>query len=173
MSTADIKLVFLRIADAVAALASGKVDAVVGGQAEGDVDAPALGLVRGPSFSKLNPGFQIGFIAFSRRLLDDSDTGARFLAAYFDGVRAFRQGKTPRFMTDYALENHLDAGFVQKYCRDYFLLDGDVKVEHLSRFADWAHRRQFVPVIPDMSAIVDTTVLKKAKALSRARGSRP
>ncbi|MGH9674425.1 MAG: hypothetical protein ACRD44_14695, partial [Bryobacteraceae bacterium] len=164
-SITDLKIVILPETEALAALASGKVDAMLGSHAESGIEAPSLDLVRGPAFSALHPGFQSHFILFSQRLLADVERGTRFLAAYFEGVREFRNGKTPRFLRDLVTQNNLAPAFPEKLCRDTYLLNGAVRVADLQMYADWSLGRGFLFQPVNAAAVLDTRALQRADAL--------
>jgi len=165
MSIIDLKIIILPETESLAALASGKVDAVLGTHAENGIEAPSLDLIRGPAFSALHPGFQTHFILFSQRLLADVEKGGRFLAAYFEGVREFRNGKTPRFLKDIVTQNNLVPEFPERLCRDTYLLDGAVRVADLQMYADWSLGRGFLSQPVNAAAVLDTRALQRASAI--------
>jgi NitT/TauT family transport system substrate-binding protein len=167
LSTDDVIPVTLSPSQSVAALIGGSVDALVlNNNVDRDLRSLSSEVVHTEGLAAIHPNFQVSHIFFGKTLLtDDVDIGARFLAAYLRGAREFARGKTPRFMEDYARTNQLDVKRVTQACRDTFALNGEVDMESLRLFAEWAARRKYTPRLADVSQLVDLRFLGRLRAV--------
>lgn len=155
----DVVLVNLTGPDAMAALFSGSVEAMmVFDESLLPERNPEMVFSRG--FAELFPDYQYGQILFGAGLLKSTpQSGRSFLGAYFHGVRDFVGGKTPRFLKEFADYRGVDATHMEKICRDNYVLDGRVDLDHLRRFAEWAWRRGYLIRMVEVSGLVDLRFL--------------
>lgn len=162
----DLTILDLRGRERFAALVRGDIDAVlVLNDFSGFHPGWSNDLAYVQVISRIVPGFQYGFIQFGARLLDgDSAAGAAFLAAYLRGVRAFADGKTPRFVEEYAKSNGLDFETLKAHCRAAVSLDGAIDRESLQRYLDWLARQGFVDGRMDAADLIDARFLEAASA---------
>ncbi len=162
LSPGDLTVVVLGVPEAVAALTSGKIDAVVGNGADKELSAVTSQLVRGPSWSEVMPSYQYTHIVFGRALLEgDPAVGTRFLSAYLKGSRDYVAGRTPRFLEEHARKYGMDAGAARGACRAMYSAGGQVNIADLQRFIDWAVRRGYCPRRVNAPEVVDTRFLAK------------
>ena len=166
LSIDDVTPVTLSSSQSVAALIGGSVDALVlNNDLDRDLASMSSQVVRTQNLAHIYPNFQVSHIFFGQTLLTAHvDIGARFLAAYLRGAREFARGKTPRFMENYARTNRLDVKRVTDACRGTFTLNGEVDMQSLRPFAEWAARRKYTARLADVSQLVDLRFLGRARA---------
>jgi NitT/TauT family transport system substrate-binding protein len=140
LRSADIQAVEIARTESIAALLAGKVDAVViGTQFDSALAGMSSQLVTGLGVAQIFPNSQYSYMVFGKNLIDGPpEIGARFLRAYFRGSQDFLQGKTPRFLEDYARSNNIDFKQLRDACRTSITADGKFDAESLPRFVSWA-----------------------------------
>jgi hypothetical protein len=166
MRESDIVLRKLPAPESVAAIRAGRLDGFLSKESDFSPELRDLGLAPGPSIASFLPDFQFSYIAFGRRLLDGGvETGARFLRAYFRGAREFLNGRTPRFLDNFAKQNNLDATLLRQMCRGTFVRDGAIRLDDLRRHVQWFAAHHFCPAGLDAATLVDTRFLDAAHAI--------
>jgi NitT/TauT family transport system substrate-binding protein len=168
MSQRDIQVVSLQQSEAFAAVASGRVEAMVS-QDVGDKDLTSVSakIVPGLPLAEVLPNFQLGFVMFGKRLLDgDPTVGTRFLAALLRGDREFMQGKTPQFLDDYARNYGLDVKRTREACRDFLAPEGEIRLDSLQRFIAWGVGKGYCPRPVEAEQLIDRRFLEPARKLS-------
>jgi hypothetical protein len=163
----DVTLVRLRLGEAMAALIGGGVDAMIG-RDDLDRDPRTLSgeIIHTPGLSRHHPNFQYSYLYFGETMLaGDVDRGARFVHAYLRGAMEFAQGKTPRYMVEFAKSGNLDLQETVSACRGTYAVDGAISLDSLRLLADWAFRRKYIsrPIVP--SELVDDRFLKRANEI--------
>jgi ABC-type nitrate/sulfonate/bicarbonate transport system substrate-binding protein len=165
MTRGDLKMVHLRAMDGVAALLSGKVDALVAANLDKDLSLVSTKIVRSVSFAEVSPNFQYTFVLFGKAMVQgDRRLGVNFLAAYLRGLWDFQAGKTPKALTELALAAHSDPGAAEDACRQGFAHDGLVNTADVQRLVDWAVARGFCEKAPAIDQLVDNTMVRDAFA---------
>jgi NitT/TauT family transport system substrate-binding protein len=166
LAGSDVITVNLPSAQAVAALIGGSVDAIVlNAELDRNLTAMSAEIVRTQGLSRVYPDMQGSFIYFGKTLLSGSTAvGAAFLFAYLRGVREFVQGRTPRYMEEFARANGLDVNDTVTACRGTVTTDGAVDLKSLQLFVAWAVRRKHIPQSLDALELVDLRFLRKAHA---------
>lgn len=164
LTLGDVELVNLTGPDAMAALFSGSVDAMMVFDESLLPDrSPELVFSRG--FADLYPNFQYGLILFGDSLRrEDLSVGRRFLQAYFRGVREFVRGKTSKFVKEFAEYRGVEASKMEHFCRDNYVTDGRLDPESLRLFADWAFRHGYLPRPLGLSEVADLRFLGQQDA---------
>jgi len=163
MRREDVRTARMNNQEGIAALQAGAVDAVMASNTDLTQAAAFAQLAPGPGFTEVLPGFQFSFIVFGRRLLDgDVETGRSFLRAYFRGLRDFLGGKTPAFMRQYALANHLDPHVLETQCRDTMAADGAIRTGDLDRFIRWSVANKYSPKFVEPASLIDRRFLASA-----------
>ena len=153
----------MREVERVLALRAGGIDAYISADADFSTEERDLGVAPGPRLSSVMPNFQFSHILFGRTLLDGpTETGARFLRAYFRGAGEFLQGKTPRFMDEYAKQNNLDPKLLREGCRGTFERDGTIHMNDLQRYTDWMGANALCPAHVNAADLVDARFLNAA-----------
>jgi len=172
LNAGELQVLTMRGAEGAAALAGGKIDALVWGAFENDQAFTTADFVRGPSVADFLPNFQFTFVIYGPRLLGpDAATGVRFLEAYLRGVEAFESGKTPRAFDQLALATRADPAAARSACRQFFSSDGRVDVSSVQRYADWAVSKRFVPARVDAAALIEACYVEEAlRRLGRGNG---
>lgn len=168
LSLDDVTPVILPSPQAVAALIGGSIDALVlNNDLDRDLAAMSSQVVHSGGLGQVHPNFQCSHIFFGQTLLDsDVDLGGRFLAAYLHGVREFARGKTPKYMEDFAKTNGMDVKRVISACRNTFTPDGEVDMNSLKLFADWAVRKKYVGGPVDVTQLVDQRFLRRSREIA-------
>jgi len=160
----DFQTTKMREGERVLALRAGGIDAYVSSDADFSTEARDLGVSSGPRVSSLLPNYQFSHIMFGRTLLDGPvDTGARFLRAYFRGASEFLQGKTPKFMDEYAQKNDLDPKLLREGCRGTFERDGTIHMKDLQLYTDWMGANALAPAHVNAADLVDNRFLEAAR----------
>ena len=164
MTMADVRLLTLRPAEAAAALVGGKIDALVYGSFENDIEFASAGIVRGPCAADLIEGLQYTFIFFGGALLEgDPAAGTGFLTAYVRGVREFMNGKEPRAFDQLARATRADPGSARAECRERLTRDGVVDRVSVQRFLDWGRKLGYVPSGGDAGNFIDDRFAEGAR----------
>jgi NitT/TauT family transport system substrate-binding protein len=172
MEIADVQMVVLRAPEALAALLSGQVDAMVTPDHFGKNPATiSKDLVAIGGLTEVLPGFGYTYAIFGQRMFrGDVDLGGRFLAAHARGVSDFLDGRTPRFLEEFANKNNLDPNDARNLCRETAAKDGAVRLESLQVFLDWAHRKGYCPKPVKAETLVDGRFLEAAKRTKSGAG---
>lgn len=166
MRLSDVMVRKMPYNEEVAALHVGGIDAFVSPETDLNTELRTLGLLAGPSVAPLLPNFQYSYIVFGRRLLEGRvETGARLLQAYLQGAGDFLNGRTPRFLDDYAKQNNLDAKLLRQACRATFERDGTIHLNDLRRYTQWMAAHNLCPANVDAAAFVDTRFLEAARTI--------
>lgn len=163
MGQDEVERVYLSEPEAVAALVSGNLGAIVGG---GYFDRNLVEvmpqLMVGLPLADLLPDFQLSYIVYGRRLLENGlALGADFLSAYLQGAREFGEGATPAFLEQRAVEAGLGAGQGQNVCRASVSIDGKIRLEDLKSYVDWAVRRGYCEDPASPAELVDERFLNE------------
>jgi len=144
LSTADMKVSYLREADAAAALAGGHLDAMIGSQSQHDAGEFRDKVVRGPGLADVLPGFQYSFALFGQKLLEgDPEIGISFLLAYLKGARDYLQGATGDYIDSFASAHNLDPESIRNACRETFEPTGRLYPESFEYFVAWGIRKGY------------------------------
>jgi hypothetical protein len=69
-------------------------------------------------------------------------------------------GKTPKFLEDYAKSNGLDTAKIRRGCRSSAAADGHIQQESLQFYIDWAVKRGYCPRPMHASQLIDTRFLR-------------
>ncbi|MGH9672544.1 MAG: ABC transporter substrate-binding protein [Bryobacteraceae bacterium] len=163
MTEKELTLLNLRGPDANAALAMGRIDAIMGNDTDADMTFSS-NIVPGPSLASVFPGFQHSFHIFGDRLLKtDPSVGARILAACLEGVRQFQAGKTPKFTEQFAGSRNTD---IKTWCRYVLSNDGRLRLDYLQMYLDWATRMGYLQSPVKAEQIVDTRFVEMANRQS-------
>lgn len=165
MTVADVSVTHLQPPDAITALRSGQIDALVGMHLYGPTLQQRFpDWVRHPGLPHHLPDFQYGYVFFGKRLLEGPvDVGGRVLAAYLKGVRDFLGGKTPKFLDDLARSSGMDPMEARGYCREIAVEDGAIREESLRFYSAWAVKRGHCERTVGIDELVDRRYLQHAR----------
>jgi ABC-type nitrate/sulfonate/bicarbonate transport system substrate-binding protein len=162
LRTEDVRVVSLERSESIPALLSGRIDAIVSGFSFDHTLEEFPQLVPGPSLAQIYPNFQFSHIIFGKNLLEGPfEIGVNFLKAYFRGSQDFVNGKTPRFLEDYARSNDLDFKRLRTACRTDVVSDGHIDAQSLSRFVDWAVDKGYCEASAKVLELTDLRFLAK------------
>lgn len=166
MSSDDVELIILGKTEAAAALVAGKIDAMVSSHFEKGVDVRLDKVVKGIGLSDLFPDYQYSFIFFGPSLVrSDGDEGARFLAAYLRGAKAFLEGRTPQYLYRLARAARMDPEVVAGECRETFVEDGRIDLKSIEMFVGWAARKGYCDERISAGGLVDDRFITRARGL--------
>lgn len=163
LSRADVSVVRLGHPQDAAAMMHGQVDAMISQGEESRLTGIADRIVLGPQLAEVLPDFAYSYIYFGQRLLDgDPSEGARFLRAFYRGAREFAQGRTPRFLDNYARDNNLDVAKARAVCRGNTVFNGAIQAAQLQRFVDWCVANKHTDAPVAAASLVDARFLAGA-----------
>lgn len=109
------------------------------------------------------PGFQMGVILFGPGLLDeDPERGVRFMTAYLEGVRRYREGKTERNVEILARRTGLDPDLVRRTCWIPVSADGKIDGESLVAYQEWALGEDLVDRVVPLSEFWEPRFVEEA-----------
>lgn len=154
---------YLEHAPAVAAMISGRLDALLNGTSLPiAVDGhPEIG--REDAGARAIEPLQYSYICFGSRLLGTGTAmGARLLAAYLRASKDFLAGVTPQFLKDYAASSGLNAGALEG-CRTTFTADGTLDMKSLKIALDWGIARGLTDANATAESLADQRCLELAR----------
>jgi ABC-type nitrate/sulfonate/bicarbonate transport system substrate-binding protein len=161
----DVKTDVIRFPAAVAAVMSGHVDAFLAPEQFGTQpvsDSPRL--VRGMAMAEILRNFQYSYVLFGQGLLHaDLQIGAKFLGAYLRATQEFVDGKTPKFMDEFAQSNGFDVVRARDSCRGHETPDGTISHESVRMMAEWFLRKHYSPAPVTVDRIVDERFLDRVR----------
>jgi ABC-type nitrate/sulfonate/bicarbonate transport system substrate-binding protein len=167
MSQEEVQGVTLRQPEALAAVASGQIEAMVAFDVDKNLALVFPSIVPGLPLAEVLPDFVLEFIVYGQRLLDgDPLVGVRFLAALLRGDREFVKGKTPRFLEDFARRNSWDIKVTREACRNNLAPEGEIRLESIKRFIEWSSKKGYCQRPVAAEALVDRRFLTAAQELS-------
>lgn len=118
--------------------------------------------------SAVLPNFDHGFILFGPNLLsEDPEAGRRFLVGYIEGVRAFREGKTPENVKVLAQAMQLEEGLLRDTCWMPLRDDLVVDVDSVKQFVEWTRKRGLLEGNPSAEQMIDIAPLRAASGRVR------
>lgn len=162
----DVQRVDLPLSESLAALAGNKVDALFDIETSRSPLAMSPDIVKVWRYSSIQPLHQYSFIVFGTSILrEGSGTGSRFLAAYLKAAGEFIDGRTPKFMREFAAKHQLDVEKVVNECRNTFPRDGAIDLPSIQRTIDWQLRRGYATQKVTVEQLVDGSYLKEARDL--------
>jgi NitT/TauT family transport system substrate-binding protein len=164
----DFEFIYVQTQNAGPALASGAIDFRL-------ISEPAISNVvrrrQGKLWLKLadmQPEVQWACVVFGKSLLDDRETGLRFLRAYLRGVRRYNEGKTPSNVASVVRHTGLSADDVRASCWTQIRNDGQIDLPALMSFQRWGHRRGYLDQVLDPSKFYDPWFLERQTNRSAA-----
>lgn len=164
MKPEDVQRVDLPLKEALAALAGGKIDALFDIELSRSPLAISPSIVKVWRFAEVHPFHQYSFIIYGDSLLQAGlGPGSRFLAAYLKAAGDFLDGRTPRFMREFAATHGLDVEKTVAECRDTFPRDGSIDLPSIQRSIDWNVRKGYATSPIKAQEIVDTRFLAEAQ----------
>jgi NitT/TauT family transport system substrate-binding protein len=111
------------------------------------------------------PGMQKAVLFYGPNFLKkDPMTGIRFMQAYLQGVRRFRQGKTPRNLEILCRNTHLDHAVLERATWSAINANGDINGESLQELMAWGIRKGHLSSSLPFERIWDGRFVKAACA---------
>ncbi|MEK6256080.1 MAG: hypothetical protein N2C13_02025, partial [Chloroflexota bacterium] len=101
------------------------------------------------SNSELMPGFDLGLIAFGPNLLGNTEVGNRFMLGYLNAVAFYSEGKTDRNSELVAEHSGLTLDEVKEACWQPIKADGQINVDGIMEFQEWAFAKGYIDAIVD------------------------
>lgn len=156
----------LDVTEAVAALSSGAIDAMINSNNLPMNFGVRPGIVREDAGAKVVAGLQITHIVFGSGLVrEDPAVGGAFLACCLRGLREFQAGATPQFLRDLVATQGRDAGVITA-CRDYSTPDGSIDMKSIRSLIEWSVARGYTPAAPPFEKCVDTRFWEIARKVA-------
>ncbi|MDX1382098.1 MAG: ABC transporter substrate-binding protein [Thermoanaerobaculia bacterium] len=156
LSLEDVELVTVTVPLTADALANGRLD-VSGASEPWLLRARAAGARVWLETRQILPDYQYSHLLFGPRLLRQApDAGRRFVAAYLEGVRQYREeGKSPRNLEILARHTGHSTADLEAMCWPPISADGVVDVDQLERYQRWAKARGLIDAIVAPERLVD------------------
>lgn len=169
MGPEDVERVDLPLKESLAALAAGKVDGMFDVELSRSPLAMSPEIVKVWRLAEILPFHQYSFVIFGESMLQEkSEVGSRFLAAYLQAAGEFQDGRTPRFMREFAAKNKLDVEKTVKECRATFARDGAIDMASLERSLEWSASKKYATRRVRAEEIVDGRYLERARAMLKS-----
>lgn len=166
MKQDDVQRIDLPLRESIAALAGGQIDAMFDTELSRSPLSVSPEIVRVWRYADIQPYHQYSFIAFGATMLNAGlEPGARFLAAYLKAAGDFLDGKTPRFMRDFAATHGLEVEKTVAECRDTFSRDGTIDAASVQRIIDWQVSRGYASAPIKAEQLIDGRYLPEARRL--------
>lgn len=141
----DVDVGKLRPQDTVVAFENGAIEAaIIGDPHRTNIEAMGYGVTL-LGLSDLLANFQQGYLVFGPSLLDERpEVGERFMVAYLQAARQWNEGKTDRNV-ELAVEfTELDEETLRNMCWNSVDPDGQIVMDDVLGFQDWAYDNGFV-----------------------------
>ena len=168
MKQDDVERMDLPLKESLAALAANKVDALFDVEMSRSPLAVSPQILKVWRFSEVHPFHQFSFVVYGESMLKQGlGPGSRFLAAYLQAAGEFLDGRTPRFMREFAKRNGLDVDRTVHECRETFPRDGSIDIASLERTLTWNAERGYTTRAVRPEEIVDDSYLKESRSLLR------
>ncbi|HRJ21024.1 MAG TPA: ABC transporter substrate-binding protein [Bryobacteraceae bacterium] len=166
MELGDVERIDLPLRESLAALASGQIDAIFDPEVSRSALADSGELVKVWRLADVLPMHQYSFVIFGESLLKTGvEPGARLLAAYLQAAGEFLEGRTPRFMREFAERHGLDPEKTAAECRDTFARDGAIDRASLQRTLDWHAGKGYATARLEAGQLVDERFLEEARRM--------
>ncbi|MFV1988742.1 MAG: ABC transporter substrate-binding protein, partial [Gemmatimonadota bacterium] len=164
----SVEVVALSGGAELGALTTGAIDIGTLGTAQVVLGVEANDLdVIGPMHEIL-PGDQLSMIVFGPRLLDDDpDLGRRFMVAYLEGVRAYREGKTPENVDALAEFLGYPEDLIREMCWMSVQDDGAPEIASLQKYGEWFVARGWLDRAPGVEETWDPSFVRFANETAR------
>jgi len=112
------------------------------------------------------PGLSIGYLYYGPGMLEKGhDVGVRFMLAYLEGVRQYREGPTDRNVEILAAFTQLEPDEVRELCWPSFQPDGRIDLEALGEFEEWAFAKGYLDALVPLEDYWDPQFVEEASAL--------
>lgn len=109
----------------------------------------------------------MALLFFGHNLLDTSpEIGKRFIVAYLQGVRQYKQGKTGRNLQIISKYTGFDSEWLKQLCWVPFRDDGQINLGSFAEFNAWAVKKGIVERTLRASEIFDSRFVQPANQLS-------
>jgi NitT/TauT family transport system substrate-binding protein len=162
----DIDAVNIGSPSMVEGLASEQLDAVVNSE-------PWLTIFKAnghsevlPSAQELTPGESVAVQIYGPNLLNDNrELGVRFMAAYLKAVEQYAEGATERNLDIVAGFTELDRGLLENMCWPAINPSGEVVVEGVVAFQEFAVGRGYLDEVVPAEDFYDSSFLEEAREL--------
>ena len=168
LSVDDVEIVDVPVPSRLDALTNGAID--VAGATEPWItrDNNSGSAVLWQGFNTILPGFPLGMIVYGPTILEDNpEVGQRFMVAYMKGVARYNEGKTPRNIAIISEYTQLAAEEVEQICWQVIRPDGEVDVQSVLAFQDWAFANSLVEETVTADQLYDTSFLEYAREYLR------
>jgi NitT/TauT family transport system substrate-binding protein len=157
LPSSAVEISRMRMEDAVAAAAAGRVDLFFGSARPEFLNGGLpKDVVRSDVLMTRLGGFQYTYVLYGEKLLEgDPAVGVRFLRAYLSAVRRFAAGETPQFLDQLAARMHMNPTLVKAGCRDNISTTGELRLGDIRRWMAWAESKKYLVQPVKADQIVD------------------
>ncbi|NUM36173.1 MAG: ABC transporter substrate-binding protein [Candidatus Brocadiae bacterium] len=112
------------------------------------------------------PGFEFGYIAYGKRLLSqEPEIGKKFMLAYAKALRQYAQGKTERNVEIMIKSTKHDKETCLKMGWPFIPPRGEVNLESLKKFQDWALSKGYTKERIEEKQMYDPSFLEYANQI--------
>ena len=114
------------------------------------------------SHAELIPDYDLGLIVYGPNMLQNTEVGQRFMLAWLNTVEYFSQGKTERNIELSAEYSGLTPEEVTEACWQPIKADGQINVEAIMDFQEWALAKGYLDAIVDPDQFWDSQFIDYA-----------
>lgn len=120
--------------------------------------------------SRLAPGAHTSVLLFGPSILNRPELAQRFMNAYLRGSRRYSEGSTPRNIEIIAKRLGYDTAMLRNICLPKTRTDGELNLDWLLRFQEWAVEKGHLDKVVGREAGVDLSFARRAAAMLDAEG---
>ena len=169
LTESDISVVKLSEGVEAQALETGALDGM-------HVSEPYLSRMRGLGHrvlavtSRLAPGAHTSVLLYGPSMLNRPELAQRFMSAYLRGSRRYSEGSTPRNIEIISKRLGYDTTMLRNICLPKTKTDGELNLDWLLSFQEWAVEKGHLDKVVGREAGVDLSFARRASAKLDAEG---
>ncbi len=164
LSMDQLNYVEMPITSRLEALQNGSIDIAAAGEPWiTRISNAGAGVVWVP-LEQMIPDAQYGFVLFGPSLLDEHpDVGQRFMIALLKGIAQYNEGKTDRNIEIIAAYTQMDPAELRQACWQSIRPDGDLNIQSILDYQDWALQVGYVPTAITAEDLWDASFIEYAR----------
>jgi NitT/TauT family transport system substrate-binding protein len=121
---------------------------------------------------KVIPGYQTAYLGFGERLREkDPDLGRRFMVAYLQGIRQYKQGKTERNLEIVARHTGQEMDLLKEACWPAYHEKGNINIDSVLALQEWALARGTLDKKVDVEGFWDPSFIEYALEVLGDKGN--
>ena len=171
LSVSDINVVKLSESVEAQALETNALDGM-------HVSEPYLSQLRGMGHrvlavtSRFAPGAHTSVLIYGPSMLNRPELAQRFMNAYLRGSRRYSEGATPRNIEIISKRLSYDTAMLRNICLPKTRIDGELNLDWLLAFQEWAVEKGHLDKVVGRDAGVDLSFARRAAAMldSQSKG---